>query len=117
MEGFFYFDSKIFADFLEQVGQHDGVGFACIVDGTDGFNVGHKFFNQLNLTQDRTHVSHAGDVLSGSMRLFTSPAATGSVTPVKSTGISLIFWATACEDGVVMVRTRSGFSPLIWLAI
>ena len=37
----------------------------------------------------------------------TSLAATGSVTAVNSTGVSVMAWAAAWADGVAMASTRS----------
>ena len=47
----------------------------------------------------------------GFSRDSTSPASTGSVTAVKSTGRSVTAWATPWAEGVAMARTRSASEP------
>lgn len=43
----------------------------------------------------------------GASAKSTRPASTGSVTAVKSTGLSVTAWASDCADGVAMPRMRS----------
>ena len=49
---------------------------------------------------DRRQVAHAGDVAARLLMSATSLAPSGSVTAVKTTGMSFVAVTTACADGV-----------------
>ena len=50
-------------------------------------------------------------------QVFTSFAATGSVTALNTTGISFVAATTACADGVAIATITSGLSPTYLRAI